>query len=87
MNRALRLRFARGTRSENRGEFRAKTACETGRDACVVGAFVVFRLDPVGGRVAIEEMREYLKTLRERKDRKPLFTSVPATALYPQNNK
>jgi len=40
-----------------------------------------------GGSIAVEDLRSYLKTLRDRKDQKPLFTSVPATALHPQSKK
>jgi hypothetical protein len=40
-----------------------------------------------GGPVAIEQLKEFLKTQRERPNRKPLFNSSPATALYPQDKK
>lgn len=39
------------------------------------------------GRVAIEDMRAFLKTQRARPNRKPLFTSNPATSLDPPAKK
>lgn len=38
-------------------------------------------LEKGDGRVAIEELRAYLKTQRARPNRKPLFSTVPATSL------
>jgi hypothetical protein len=40
-------------------------------------------LDKGNGRVAIEDLRSYLKTQRARPNRKPLFSTVPTTSLDP----
>jgi hypothetical protein len=40
-----------------------------------------------GGAVQIEQLKDFLKTQRARPDRKPLFSSVGATALYREENK
>jgi hypothetical protein len=40
-------------------------------------------LENGNGRVAIEELRAYLKTQRARTNRKPLFSTIPATSLDP----
>jgi hypothetical protein len=44
-------------------------------------------LEKEGTPVAIEQLRAFLKTQRDRPNRKPLFADVPATALQPQNKK
>jgi hypothetical protein len=44
-------------------------------------------LEKEGTPVAIEQLRAFLKTQRDRPSRKPLFADVAATALHPQNKK